>query len=94
MGIFKKEWVPAGQTVNQYYYKDILERLRKRGIRVRSNIATNRILHHDNAHAHAAFSVAQFLTSKGIKVMQQPPCSPDLAPCDFFLFQQANSAMN
>jgi len=27
MGIVQKEWVPAGQTVNQYYYKDILERL-------------------------------------------------------------------
>ena len=25
MGIVHKEWVPAGQTVNQYYYKDIFE---------------------------------------------------------------------
>jgi len=25
MGIVHKEWVPAGQTANQYYYKDILE---------------------------------------------------------------------
>jgi len=32
MGIVHKEWVPAGQTVNQYYFKDILERLRKRAI--------------------------------------------------------------
>ena len=51
------------------------------------------ILHHDNAPDHAAFSVAQFLTSKGITVMSQPPYSPDLAPCDFFLFQKAKSAM-
>jgi len=41
MGIVHKEWVPAGQTVNQYYYRDILERLRKRVIRFRPNIATN-----------------------------------------------------
>jgi len=79
--------------VNHYYYKDILERLRKRVIWVRPNIATNWILHHDNATAHAAFSVAQFLTSKGITVMPQPPYSPDLAPYDFFLFQKAKSAM-
>ena len=39
-----------------------------------------------------AFSVAQFLTSKGITVMPQPPYSPDLEPCDF-LFQKAKSAM-
>ena len=29
MGIVHKEWVPAGQTVNQYYYKEILERLKE-----------------------------------------------------------------
>ena len=29
MGIVHKEWVPAGQTVSQYYYKDILERLKE-----------------------------------------------------------------
>ena len=92
LGIVHKGWVPAGQTVNQYYYKDILERLRKRVIWVRPNIATNWILHHNNAPAHApAFSVAQLLTSKGIMVMLQPPYSPDLTPCDF-LFQKAISA--
>jgi len=80
LGIVHKEWVLVGQTVNQYYYKDILERLRKRVIRVCPNIATNWILHHDNAPAHAAFSVAQFLTSKGITVMPQLPYSPDLVP--------------
>jgi len=93
IGIFHKKCVPAGQTVNQYYYKDILERLRKRVMRVRPSIVTDWILHHDNAPAHAAFSVAQFLTSKGITVMPQPPYSPDLAPCDFFLFQKTKSAM-
>ena len=29
MGFVHKECVPAGQTVNQYYYKDFLDRLRK-----------------------------------------------------------------
>jgi len=57
-------------------------------MRVRPNIATNWILHHDNTPAHAAFSVAQFLTSKGITVMPHLPYSPDLAPYDYFLFQK------
>ena len=34
---------------------------------------------------------AQFLTSKFITVMLQPPYSPDLAPCDFLLFQITKS---
>ena len=28
----------------------------------------------------------EFLTKNNIAVLEQPPYSPDLAPCDFFLF--------
>ncbi|KAG5310893.1 MOS1T transposase, partial [Acromyrmex insinuator] len=43
-------------------------------------------LHHDNALSHAAFIVANYLTRSNTPVVPQPPHSPDLAPCDFFLF--------
>jgi len=33
-----------------------------------------------------AISVIEFLGKKGIPVVPQPPYSPDLSPCDFFLF--------
>jgi len=36
---------------------------------------------------------AQFLTFKCITVRLQPPYSPDLAHCDFFLFQKIKSAV-
>jgi hypothetical protein len=36
---------------------------------------------------------AQFLTSKCIMGMPQPPSSPDLAPCDLFLFQKVKSTV-
>jgi len=29
-GIIFVEWVPSGQTVNQYYYKEVLIKLRER----------------------------------------------------------------
>jgi transposase len=44
------------------------------------------MLHHDNAPCHTAISVIEFLAKKGIPVVPQPPYSPDLSPCDFFLF--------
>ena len=91
--LFTNSGFPLDRQSINITTKYILERLRKRVIWVRPNIAINWILHHDNAPAHAAFSVAQFLTSKDIRVMPQPPYSPDLAPCDFFLFQKAKSAM-
>ena len=44
------------------------------------------LLHHDNAPAHNALSIRQFLAENNIAVLEQPPYLPDLAPCDFFLF--------
>jgi len=35
---------------------------------------------------HTAISVIKFLAKKGNPVVPQPPYSPDLSPCDFFLF--------
>ena len=43
------------------------------------------VLHHDNAPAHTALSIREFL-AQTITMVEQPPYSPDLAPCDFFLF--------
>ena len=44
------------------------------------------LLHHGNALAHNALEIREFLAKINIAVLEQPPCSPDLAPCDFFLF--------
>jgi hypothetical protein len=40
--------------------------------------------------AHTALSVQRFLAAKNSAVAPHPPCSPDLAPCDFFLFPRMN----
>jgi len=84
--IVHKKFVPPGQTVNHAFYKDVLERLRKEVQRDRKDIADDWVLHHDNALAHTALSVREFLAKKNIPVLPHPPYSPDLAPCDFYLF--------
>ena len=53
---------------------------------MRPSIADSWMLHHDNTPCHTAISVIEFLAKKGIRVVPQPPYSPDLSPCDFFLF--------
>ena len=45
------------------------------------------IFHGDNAPVHNACIIRDFLATKEkIEMMDQTPYSPDLAPCDFFLF--------
>ena len=56
-GIVHKEFVPPGLTVNHVFYKDVLERLRKWVQRVRTDVADDWVLHHNNAPAHTALSI-------------------------------------
>jgi len=51
-------------------------------------------LHHDNAPAHTALSVREFLATKQITVLEHPAFSPDLAPSDFFLFSKIKEILN
>ena len=51
------------------------------------------ILHHDNAPAHTSHLVQQFLAKHGTAQFKQPPYSPDLAPCDFFLFPRLKKVL-
>ena len=85
-GIVRKEFVPPGQTVNHAFYKDVLERLRKWIQRVQRDVADDWVLHHDNAPAHTALSIPEFLAKKNIPLLPHPPYNPELALCDFYLF--------
>jgi len=51
------------------------------------------ILHHDNTPAHTSHLVQQFLAKHGTAQLQQAPYSPDLAPCDFFLFPRLKKVL-
>jgi transposase len=92
-GIIHKEFLPPGQTVNHTFYKDASERLRKRVQRVRRDIADDWVLHHDKAPAHTALSIGEFLANKNIPTLPHPPYSPDLVPCDFYLFPKLKSKL-
>ncbi|VVC33042.1 Transposase, type 1 [Cinara cedri] len=79
------EWVPEGQTVNQIYYLSVLATLRERVRKKRPELWKNNswILHQDNALAHNALSVKQYLAGKRTPVLEHAPYSPDLAPWRF-----------
>jgi len=80
---------------NQVYYLEVLKRLREKVRRKRSELFVNNswILHHDNAPAHTALSVREFLATKQITVLEHPTYSPELASRDFFLFPKVKEIL-
>jgi len=90
-----KSLVPTGQTVNQVYCLEVLKRLHEKVRQKRPELFANNswILHHDNAPAHAALSVREFLVTKQITVLEHPAYSPDLASSDFFLFPKVKEIL-
>lgn len=94
-GVVHHEFLPEGQTVNKEYYLGVMRRLREAIRRKRPELwAENSwILHHDNAPSHNAIIIRNFLTKNATNTIQQPPNSPDLAPCDFFLFNRVKKPL-
>ena len=68
---------PVLKKVKEFYNK-------KRPSKGRSGVH----LLHDNASSHKCeiVNLKSFLASEKVKVLNHPPYSPDLSPCDFFLF--------
>ena len=80
--------VPTGQTVNKEYYVEVLRDFMKRFGRKRPALFKSGQwhFHQDDAPVHNSILVTDYLTKMGIKIVLHPPYSPDLAPCDFWLF--------
>ena len=43
---------------------------------------------HDNARPHVAKIVKKYIKDQGIMIIDHPKDSPDLSPCDFWLFSK------
>ena len=87
-GMIYMHRVPTGETVNKEYYVEVLREFRKKFRRKRPALFKSGQWHfyQDNAPVHNSILVTDYLSKMGIRTVPQPPYSPDLAPCDFWLF--------
>ncbi len=92
-GAVHTEFIPAGETITSESCCKTLKRLKERVRRKcphlwELNEEGDRtfILQHDNASSHTAIPTLALIGSSGIQMIAHLPYSPDLAPCDFFLF--------
>ena len=94
-GIVQKKFVPEGRTVNGEYYLGVLDRLWERIGRVRPEYPAGKqlFLLHDNAPPHKTKKVNEFLMKKRISLINHPPYSPYLSPCDYFLSPKLKTKM-
>ena len=80
--------VPKGSSVTGKFYREsvltqLVDFYQKR--RPRTGVRGIKLLH-DNAPAHKSATVQEYLKESGLDVLDHPPYSPDLSPCDFCLF--------
>ncbi|UYV61783.1 hypothetical protein LAZ67_1006524 [Cordylochernes scorpioides] len=94
-GVVHHEFLPQGRKVNKEYYLQVMRNLREAIRQKRPDLWKNKnwLLHHDNAPAHTSLLVRDLLAKNNTLMMPQPPYSPDLAPCDFFLFPKLKKPM-
>jgi transposase len=77
-----------GRTFNAEYYRDnIFAALTQFQS---EDDGRKLVVHTDNARAHTAQKCRTFCEENGLRLASHPPCSPYLAPSDFFLFGYLN----
>ena len=90
-------WNPNGFTIvkvlpeserftAEYFINNILKDLCEKTRQLPNRGNRKVIVHYDNARPHTARKVTRFLEENHMKKAPHPSYSPDIAPCDFFLF--------
>lgn len=87
-GVIVCDSLPKNARFNSsYFVETILPQIESFYKKFRpSNGCKNVILHIDNARPHNSLISKAKIEEFGLKRMKHPPYSPDLSPCDFWLF--------
>ena len=80
--------VPKGSSVTGKFYREsfltqLVDLYQKH--RPRTSVRGIKLLH-DNVPTHKSVTVQKYLKEFGLDVLDHPSYSPDLSPCDFWLF--------
>ena len=98
-GMVLSQFKAPKETVCADSYCEVLRDLRQAIRRKRPHLwgggcgHSTFLLHHDNAPPHTAAVTLGLIGSHNIDMVAHPPYSPDLAPCDFFLFPRLKKGL-
>ncbi len=87
-GVVMIEFLKPGDKIDSQTYVKTIAKLKECIRRKRPELWSEKkfILHHDNASPHTSFDTLKKFREWNIDILEHPPYSPDLAPCDFSLF--------
>ena len=86
-GIIHIDYLQKGKTVNGEYYCKLLDHFNDVLKEKRPHMAKKKVLfHQDNARVHTCVVVMAKIHELSYELLPHPPYSPDLSPCDYFLF--------
>ena len=82
------DMIPKGRTMTGKYYSEIIVPGIVIGLRKQKpgRALCRQFILHDNASSHKTLAVRNAFAAAGLKVLDHPAYSPDLAICDFWLF--------
>ena len=86
-GVMYIDYLEKGKMVPGLYYAELLGRFDAELQKKLPHSAKKKMLfHHDNTPTHTSAVAAVKSDELGYELLPHSPNSPDLAPCDFFLF--------
>lgn len=94
-GVICTQKVPQGTTVTAKFYKKFLSQYLRRKIRKSRPGMLERgvIILHDNTRPHVAEPIRQLFEDYGWEILDHPPYSPDMSPCDYDLFPKLKEGL-
>lgn len=95
-GIVYSEYLNTKEKINAVKYQQQIDRVYEALKEKRPRMVNRKevFYHQDNARPHTAKTTIDKIASLGWKLVPHPPYSPDIAPCDFYLFRSLQSDLN
>ncbi|GBP84565.1 Histone-lysine N-methyltransferase SETMAR [Eumeta japonica] len=86
-GVIHIDYLEKGKTITGEYYSKLLDRFDVDLNQKRPHLAKKKVLfHQDNARVHTCLVPMAKIHELRYELLPHPAYSPDLAPCDYYLF--------
>lgn len=92
-GVIHHSFLSNGVSITVDVYCEVLNTMMEKLAHLKPALV-NRSSPHDNARPHTAQQTVSKLQELGLEALRHPPYSPDLAPTDYYFFQNSDNFLS